>query len=92
MQKIEINTTLGTANFEVSNKAIKVVSCGISFNMLRCQVFTSDNERSGYIVEYHLLTHKKSLKRIEISYISSESQKKYGKKCISEILPIFQTV
>lgn len=91
MQNITINTTLGDANFQVSDKATKIVSCGIFFNVLRCQVFTSLNERSGYIVEYHLLTHKKSLKRIKVSYISAESQRKYGKKCVSEMLPIIQT-
>ena len=91
MQNVTLSTTLGDANFKVSDKATKIVSCGISFNILRCQVFTSEDERSGYIVEYHLLTHKKTLKRIKVSYISSESIKKYGRKCVSEILPIFKS-
>lgn len=92
MQTLQANTPLGSITYKVSDSVKKVVSCGINYcNELQIQAFTSDNERSGYLIYLNLKTGKKRLSRIQVSYISEESIKRYGRKCVKEILPIIQT-
>ena len=92
MNLVSTETTLGSASFTVSDKATKIVWCGINYlNELQAQVFTSEDERSGYIVYYNLKTQAKRLERIKVSYIDAQSIKRYGRKCVTEILPIFKT-
>jgi len=89
MQTIEAYTTKGNVTYNVSNLVKKVVYCGINFcNELQIQAFTSTNEKSGYIIYLNIKTGKKRLERIQVSYISEESSKKYGRKCVTEYLPI----
>jgi len=92
MENITIETTIGNATFPVIKETIKVVSCGITWGgVLQVRIWTSEDQTSGYITEYNLKTGVRKLKRIKVSYISAESVKKYGRKCISEILPIIKT-
>lgn len=82
-----------TINFEghsipVLNQVKKVTYCGRYGNIVYLQMFTSSDETSGYITEFNLQTRKRELKRIKVTYISSESVKKYGRTLVSEILPI----
>lgn len=92
MKTVSTDTTLGCATFAVDDKAVKIVWCGINYcNELQAQVFTSEDERSGYIVYFNLKTQTKRLERIRVSYIDEQSAKKYGRKCVTEILPIIKT-
>ena len=92
MQTISTDTTLGKATFDVSDKATKIIWCGINYrNELQAQVFTSLDEQSGYIVYYNLKTQAKRLERIKVNYIDAKSAKRYGRKCVSETLPILKT-
>lgn len=85
-----------TSQFGSHNVSIwgakKVYTCGINWSKeLQIQVWTSDNERSGYIIYYNLVTQKKRFERIIVSYIDADSAKKYGRQVIRETLPIIAT-
>lgn len=93
MQTLQATTTIGNATYQVSNLVKKIVCCGINFcNELQIQAFTSQDESSGYIIYLNLKTGKKRLARIQVSYISEESVKKYGRNCVKEFLPIVKTI
>lgn len=93
MQTLQAKTTIGNATYQVSEIVKKIVYCGINFcNELQLQAFTSEDESSGYTIYLNLKTGKKRLARIQVSYISEESIKKYGRKCVREFLPIIKTM
>ena len=87
----QFNTTIGNVTAELFN-AEKVYLCGINFaNELQVQVFTNQQETAGYIAYLHIPTGRKTLKRIEISYIDQNSRRKYGRKNVArETLPIIK--
>jgi len=92
MQTIQANTSLGNPIYTVSDSVKKIVSCGINYcNELQLQAFTSEDETSGYIIYLNLKTGKKRLSRIKVSYMDENSVKRYGRKCVNEILPIIKT-
>ena len=89
MQTIEACTTKGNVTYNVSDLVKKVVYYGINFlDELQIKAFTSTDEKSGYIIYLNIKTGQKRLERIQVSYISEESAKKYGRKCVTEYLPI----
>lgn len=86
----QFNTTLGNVSTTLW-KAKKVYSCGINLiGELQVQVFTNEEETAGYIVFFNLHTRTKRLERIKTTYISHESTLKYGRKAVTEILPIIK--
>jgi hypothetical protein len=93
MTTITIQTTLGPASIPLSKHAVEVESCGIDFfDNLQVRVWTSDDHSSGYVVYFNLMTQKRRLKRIEVSYIDASSQLKYGRRNVAhETLPIIKS-
>lgn len=93
MTTITINTTLGPAIIPLSKHAVEVESCGINFfDELQVCVWTSDDHTSGYIVYCNLHTQKRRMRRIGVSYMDAESQRKYGRRNVAhETLPIIKS-
>lgn len=86
--EIVIKTTYGPAKLTLPY-AKKIATCGINMRKeLQIRVYTHKNERAGYVCYYNLITHKKRFSRIEIAFISEESRRKYGSRCVHETLPI----
>jgi hypothetical protein len=92
MQTLQAETTIGNVTYQVSEIVKKIVYCGINYlNELQIQAFTNEDESSGYIIYLNIKTGRKKLARIQVSYISEESIKRYGRKCVREFLPIIKT-
>jgi len=89
-QTLTFYTTLGQVRADVWNPK-KIYTCGINLaGELQIQVFTNDNETAGYIIYANVKTGSKRLERIKTAYISYESSLKYGRKAVTEILPIIK--
>lgn len=85
---MKFNTTLGQVNIDLW-KAVQVEACGINLcGELQIRVWTELKQRSGYIVYVNILTGARRYSRIKVHYISAESVLKYGRKTVTETLPI----
>lgn len=93
MKTITIQTTLYPVIIPLSKHAVVIESCGITFfGELQVRVWTSNDHSSGYIVYCNPRTQERRFKRIEVSYIDADSQRKYGRRNVAhKTLPIIKS-
>lgn len=90
MNYIEINTVeTGLHILNLPKCVKKTITGGLWSNGdIQIACYTSENERTGFLITYNQHTQQMKYERLKISYIDSDSIKKYGRNVVREILPI----
>ena len=86
---ITINTAEYGTHEVHAPRGVKAVVGGLWWNgLIEVAVYTRADERAGYLIQYNVQTRERRLKRLKCTYTSAESRKQYGRKAVTEILPI----
>lgn len=90
MNSIEINTVdNGTHKISLPKCVKKAIQGGLwSSGLIQIACYTSEDQTSGFMLDYNVKTGARKLNRLYTSYLSYESSLKYGRRVIKEVLPI----